>query len=227
MTSIDLQVEGAEALDDLEGRGHTVERAITAIRGLILSQDLFPGQQLRQVDLSDRIGVSRGPTREALQALSKEGLITHSRNRGYTVARFSFSEMEQLYKLRDLAETEILKSISAPSDEQIAHLRELNEQIRDPETSREDAMTLNKDFHFAIFALSPKQLIVTEIDRWWRMTTAYRTLGIGVFPERGAMMAAEHDAQIEALVALDRERLVELARGHRNFSLKQIQSLLR
>ena len=219
--------ENLENLENLESRGGAVERAADAIRGLVISRELFPGQQLGQEELALRIGVSRGPTREALQSLSKEGLVTHSRNRGYTVTRFNFSEMEQLYTLRDLVETEVLRNVPAPNEIQLSNLRAINDRIRNPATSLEEAMRLNHDFHFAIFALSPYGLIVKEIERLWKMSMAYRALGMGVWSVRAAMMGDAHEDQIQALVDQDHERLVELSRQHRWVSLKRLEGLLR
>jgi DNA-binding GntR family transcriptional regulator len=217
---------GAQAEDDISSGQGAVERAAEAIRSLVLSRELFPGQRLGQDDLSVRIGTSRGPTREALRALSKEGLITHIPNRGYAVARFDISEMTQMYMLRDLGESEILRTVVAPTEAQLQGMRKVNDQIRDPSTSVEEAMRLNREFHFSMFELSPHKLIISEIDRWWNMSMAYRALSIAIWEQRAEMMSAAHDAQIAALADKDYERLVELCREHRWVSLKRMSNLL-
>lgn len=208
-------------------RGDTIERAANAIRGLIISRELFPGEQLRQDDLSARIGISRGPTREALQALSKEGMVTHARNRGYTVTRFNFSDIEQLYTLRDLAESELLGAVRKPTKLELSQLRRINKEIRAPKTTFEQAVELNREFHFTIFNLSDRSLIVQEIDRWWKMSMAYQALGMGVWSERAVMMSEAHDAQLDALVAGDHQELIKLSREHRQAPLKRIQTIIR
>jgi len=207
-------------------RGSAVERAAETIRGMILSRDLYPGQPLVQDELSERIGISRGPTREALRALSKEGIISYTPNRGYAVSRFDMSEMTQMYTLRDLAESEVLRTLPPPTPAQLARLREINEQIKNPDATIEEAMRLNRDFHFTIFDASPKKLIVREIDRWWNMSSFYRSMGIGIWGERARMMGAAHDAQIDAWAAPDNDRLVELCRDHRWVSLERLSSFI-
>ena len=225
MDSLSSDVDALPEGDAASSRG-AVERAVEAIRSLVLSRELFPGQRLGQDDLSARIGTSRGPTREALRALSQEGLITHIPNRGYEVTRFDISEMTQMYTLRDLAENEILRTAVAPSEAQLREMREINERIKDPSSTVESAMRLNRDFHFSMFELSPNKLIISEVDRWWNMSMAYRALGIAIWEQRAEMMGAAHDAQIAALADRDYERLVELCREHRWVSLKRIANLL-
>jgi len=197
-----------------------------AIRHLILSRSLFPGQQLLQDELAAKTGFSRGPMREALRSLTQEGLVTHIPNRGFFVTRFEVSEMKQLYTLRDLVETEVVRSLPAPTDSQISTLREVNEQIKAPDRTVGEAMRLNREFHFLMFEASPLKLMVSEIDRWWNMSSSYRMMGIGIWAERAEMMGAAHDAQIDAWADLDLERLVVLCHEHRWVSYDRVASII-
>ncbi|MCE3551100.1 GntR family transcriptional regulator [Pseudonocardia sp. RS11V-5] len=207
-------------------RGGAVERATDAIRDLILTRVLLPGQQLIQDDLAERIGLSRGPMREALRALSQDGLISYSPNRGYSVTRFNLAEMTQMYTLRDLIESQVLRTLPEPTAKQLRALRTVNEKIKNPDVSVAEAMRLNRDFHFQIFNASDQQLLVRELDRWWDMSMSYMVMGIGIWAERAEMMGAAHDNQIEAWAEHDNERLVELCREHRWVSLKRLSSLV-
>ena len=56
-------------------RSGLYEQAATRLRQLIVRGDLAPGQQLLEADLSDALGVSRTPLREALKQLASEGLV--------------------------------------------------------------------------------------------------------------------------------------------------------
>jgi DNA-binding GntR family transcriptional regulator len=76
-----------------------------AIRDEILSGDLRAGTVLSQVRLADDFGVSRGPVREALRLLQREGLVEAELNRRVRVADFSVGDLEQLYAMRILNET--------------------------------------------------------------------------------------------------------------------------
>jgi len=60
---------------------------VNRLREAILAGELSPGEQIRQADWADRLGVSRVPIPEALKALAAEGLLNHDHNRGYFVVR--------------------------------------------------------------------------------------------------------------------------------------------
>jgi DNA-binding GntR family transcriptional regulator len=62
------------------------DQIVDRLRGEILAGRLPEGTPLREVELSSRFGVSRGPVREALQQLTYEGILTGVPNRGVRVA---------------------------------------------------------------------------------------------------------------------------------------------
>jgi DNA-binding GntR family transcriptional regulator len=70
----------------------------------IISGDIKPGEKLTEVGLAERMGVSRSPVREALQALSREGLIILEPRRGARVDRLDAGDMADLYACRLLIE---------------------------------------------------------------------------------------------------------------------------
>jgi DNA-binding GntR family transcriptional regulator len=70
------------------------------LRERILRGELPAGSELSQVRLADEFGVSRGPLREALRLLEREGLVHAELNRRVRVAPFSPADLEELYALR-------------------------------------------------------------------------------------------------------------------------------
>jgi DNA-binding GntR family transcriptional regulator len=75
------------------------------LREAILRGDLPAGAVLSQLQLAEDFGVSRGPVREALRLLQREGLVDAELNRRARVADFSLGDLEQLYAMRILNET--------------------------------------------------------------------------------------------------------------------------
>ena len=82
------------------GRIHEMERARQALREWILSGELRPGEPISQVRIANRLGVSRGPLREALRLLEREGFIDQEHNHRARVAPFSFADWDQLSAMR-------------------------------------------------------------------------------------------------------------------------------
>ncbi|MCY4063676.1 MAG: GntR family transcriptional regulator [Chloroflexi bacterium] len=78
----------------------------------ILAGQLQPGDPLREVDLSERFGVSRGPVREAFRQLTQQGLLVLEPNKGVRVAQNPSVEVRPLVvQLRRTIEVFVLESI--------------------------------------------------------------------------------------------------------------------
>ncbi len=95
------------------------------IRQMIVRGTLAPGVHLSQEDLAESFDVSRFPVREALKLLAAETIVVHDLNRGFFVAALSSSEARQLYRLRELVETEIFKGLIWPTPRQLKGLEGL------------------------------------------------------------------------------------------------------
>jgi DNA-binding GntR family transcriptional regulator len=74
------------------------EQAATRLRTLIVRGDLQPGEQLLEGDLSEALGISRTPLREALKQLAAEGLVELRLNRSAVVAPFRRDELTELFE---------------------------------------------------------------------------------------------------------------------------------
>lgn len=73
---------------------------VDRLREAIFHGRFKPGESLREEQLATMLDVSRGPIREALVQLEREGLVIVRRHRGATVARLSRSDLEEVYSLR-------------------------------------------------------------------------------------------------------------------------------
>src|SRR3954453_425394 len=91
------------------------------IREAIFAGVYAPGAQLREVELSGALDVSRGPVREALLHLEREGLVRSAWHRGSTVTTLSPEDVAELVSLRGaLEELAVRQVIAHASDEDIA-----------------------------------------------------------------------------------------------------------
>jgi DNA-binding GntR family transcriptional regulator len=73
---------------------------VDRLRDAIFHGSYKPGEPLREEQLAAMLDVSRGPVREALVQLEREGLVIVRRHRGATVARLSRSDLDEVYSLR-------------------------------------------------------------------------------------------------------------------------------
>jgi DNA-binding GntR family transcriptional regulator len=74
--------------------------AVERLRKAIWSGRLAPDERLREEALAEFLGVSRGPIREALTRLEREGLVVRFPNRGAVVARLSPEDLDEVFSLR-------------------------------------------------------------------------------------------------------------------------------
>jgi DNA-binding GntR family transcriptional regulator len=80
------------------------QRVYDRLREEILAGHLQPGAELAEVALSEQLGVSRGPLREAIGRLAAEGLVTVRPRRGAVVRSLSKEEFLELYQVREALE---------------------------------------------------------------------------------------------------------------------------
>src|SRR5919198_5158015 len=80
------------------------EEVADRIREAIYRGAYAPGAQLREVELSEALDVSRGPVREALLKLEREGLVRSAWHRGATVTTLTAADVSELDSLRSALE---------------------------------------------------------------------------------------------------------------------------
>jgi DNA-binding GntR family transcriptional regulator len=192
-------------------------QAAAQIRGLIIDRVLLPGEKIRQVELADRIGVSRSPLREALRTLESEGVVAYEINRGYVVAKLDDDDLGQIHWMRTLLEDELLRSVRRPDAAVLSDLKDLNEKmiIAIDERNVAEVLRYNREFHFAIFDLSSLNQFRREVGRLWQMSEGYSAAWWWRQPEARTRINAEHKAIIAALRKFDLDRLVEICATHR------------
>lgn len=105
------------------------EQVYETLRQAIVSSRIAPGERLNEVALAGRLGVSRGPVREATMRLVEEGLVTSVANRGSFVTRLSADDLREVYLLRAALEG-LAAQLSAGGDH-AAEFEEMERTARD------------------------------------------------------------------------------------------------
>jgi DNA-binding GntR family transcriptional regulator len=199
----------------------TVSEQIAAQVGdRILSGAMPPAARISEQELADEFSVSRGPIREALRILEREGLVTILARRGAIVTELSATELQELLEIRaGLFEMVVRKLVVQPKPELFAMLRAGVERLDAlaglPEAGGEYAETT-----YRLLVLCARQ---SGNKRLQRMLTAlslqtlrYSKMGLAS-PERRLQSAALwrqatqalENADVELMVALTRQRIEE------------------
>ena len=101
-----MALERLDATERGADAGKTLrERLVDVLRAAILEATLPPGTRLVETKLAERLGVSRGPLREAIAQLVEEGLLVQVPYRGTVVQTLSLEDVRQIYSFRVLLES--------------------------------------------------------------------------------------------------------------------------
>lgn len=205
------------------------DRAASTLRGAILEGELRPGQRVNQETWAERARVSLIPLREALRALAGEGLVTYRPRRGYAVTELDLGELEEVYRLRKLLETDALRrGVPRATTADVASLEAAADGCRSAAASGDVAgqLAANRRFHDRLHALSKSSPAVRLIDLLWDSTEAYRALYYAL-PGEAAAADEAHRAIIAAVRAGDPDGVVVLQDEHRARALERLRASLR
>ena len=147
---------------------------LTALRERILSGELAPGERLVEGRLSEELGVSRMPVREALRALASEGIVAIEPRRGATVTTFTKEQIKEMVEVRATLEALNAKLAARRHDPvQIAKLERIlaegSQPTSDDDLARNSA--LNLEFHEALGNVAANS-VLQDIMRSLRERTA-------------------------------------------------------
>ncbi len=107
-----MALELLEAVESGGDSGTTLrERLVAALRNAVLDATLQPGSRLVETKLAEQLGVSRGPLREAIFQLVKEGLLEQVSFRGTVVRSLSVQDIQEIYSFRILLESFAFKLV--------------------------------------------------------------------------------------------------------------------
>lgn len=192
-------------------------RVYNQIKSLILCNEIMPGQKLHHQQLSERLGVSRTPVREALTRLVQEGYVSFLPNRGFTCKEIRMQEAEELYELREALEVFALeKVIQVLTDRALAELRtKMNAYGRDVQNRfTRDRLVYDQDLHLQIAELTGNDTLKNTLSHVFeRIVLKRRTDGL-YDAARGVAAHQEHLCLLEAMERRDAPEAVRILRNH-------------
>ncbi len=126
------------------------------LRDAILSHDLEPGIRIAEDGLAIQLGVSRGPVREALMRLEREGLVTIERHKGARVASWTETDIEEIYSMRSAMEILAIewacKNATAADLDAMEEILTRFSKLTDKQRTRKKISQFDLEFHSALFA---------------------------------------------------------------------------
>ena len=142
-----------------------VEQVRDKLVAAIATGELAPGQRIVEAELARRMGISRGPIREAARLLQQWGILSSQARRGFFVRKVSLEEIDNLVDYRICLETYAArKAVERATPRDVKKLRSLYEEVLAAEKKRDKdplaALECTFAFHAHFFELSGNPRLV-------------------------------------------------------------------
>jgi len=232
----------ARSAQDGERAASQTVTAQLALRELILSGELKPGDRISELSIVERVGVSRTPIRMALVRLEQEGLLEAIPSGGFAVKAFSERDIHDAIELRGTLEG-LAARFAAERGVPAADLLELKDLVaeldelvgRDPLGVDDFSayVTLNARFHALLLDLSGSAVLAREIERVVNLPFASPSGFVkvqAVLPEARLILTVaqdHHRCVVRAIENREGARAEALMREHARLAHRNLQFALR
>ena len=186
------------------------------LRRAILRGELKPGERLMEIQLANKLGVSRTPIREAIRKLELEGLVLMIPRRGAEVAEITEKNLRDVLEVRcALEELAVQLACDRMDAEGLVRLKEAAEKFREVLDSDDITQIAQADvlFHDVIYTATDNKRLIQLLNNLREQMYRYRIEYLKDVKARRSLVE-EHDALWEALKERDLERAQMIMREH-------------
>ncbi len=213
-----------DSLNTPLARSTLPQAAAERLRALIVEGTLAPGTRLNERELSEQLGVSRTPLREAFRVLASEGLLDQLPNRGVQVAALSREDVRQAFEVMAALEGlagELAAARVGPAD--LDALEALQAELEDAHRRRDlpTYYRVNRAIHDRLQAVAGNGLLGRTCETINARLHALRFRS-NLNDAKWARAVAEHRAMLDALAARDGSGLRDLLSGHLHAKLQAV-----
>ena len=177
------------------------------LRDDICAGKYAPGSWLQETELTEYLGVSRSPVREALRRLVADGLLMEIPNKGVFVKEFTCRDIEEIFDMRVMLESyAIQNSRRRMTSARLQKIFDILEKLERTYASGDlEAYTQNDEIlHNRIVELSENSLVISTYDRVRSMNQQFRVLSLSSH-QRFDESLEEHRQIVQALALGDVE----------------------
>ena len=155
------------------------EKALIGLRSMIMAGRFKTGQRLPEIAVSEQLGISRTPLRQAMDRLVAEGLLDRISTGGCRVARFTKEDIADAIQIRGVIEGTAARMAAerGADPDLLAHAKAILSQI-DTALSESGGIdfdayvSANRAFHDIIAHLSGSALMIRELERMAQLPLA-------------------------------------------------------
>lgn len=186
------------------------------LREQIVHGTFAPGSRMIEPKLAERLGVSRGPVREALQRLVQEGLLTNIANRGVFVVELDDADIVDIYRARRLIERDAAQTLyRSKAAAHLARLADIIGEMRHVTDQDDFALIAELDlaFHSALVAAAESP----RLSRMFATLAAETRVCLANLREhypRSSALTDEHLKLLTLISADDEKALLDAVDAH-------------
>ncbi|BCN28811.1 GntR family transcriptional regulator [Anaeromicropila herbilytica] len=186
------------------------------LRQAILKGELEPGERLMEIQLADRLGVSRTPIREAIRKLELEGLVVMIPRKGAEVARITEKDLNDVLEVRcSLEELAVELACEKITKEELEALRKSMDDFKAAIHEKDVTISAEKDvtFHDIIFQATRNDRLIQILNNLREQMYRYRVEYLKDL-ESHAILVNEHQEIYDSIEKKDVEKAKESIKKH-------------
>lgn len=192
------------------------EVIFNTLREAIIVGELKPGERLMEVQLADKMGVSRTPVREAIRKLELEGLVEMLPRKGAHVADLSVKDIMDVLEVRATLDGLATRlSASRITDEEIKELRHLLAQFINyvEKDNLQGSIKKDVEFHDIIYRSSRNEKLIQISNNLREQVQRFRVIYIKDYSSSRELIR-EHTEILEAIASRDPVAAMDCAQRH-------------
>ena len=177
------------------------------LRQAILRGELKPGERLMEIQLANKLGVSRTPIREALRKLELEGLVNMVPRKGAEVADITEKSLRDVLEVRKaLEELSVQLACEKITEEEIEELKRVAERFKDTLDDQDVTKIAEADvaFHDVIYTATDNQKLILLLNNLREQMYRYRVEYLKK-EEAYPQLIAEHEELIDNISKRNKE----------------------
>lgn len=202
---------------------------LNTLRKAILRGELKPGERLMEIQLANKLGVSRTPIREAIRKLELEGLVLMIPRKGAEVAQITEKNMQDVLEVRKaLEELSVQLACERITPEQVEEMKMAAEDFRKVLKSGDVTKIAEADvkFHDIIFAATNNQRLITLLNNLREQMYRFRVEYLKQ-KECYPQLLEEHDKLIALISGGEVEEACELMGCHIDNQASTVSDVIR
>ena len=186
------------------------------LRQAILRGELKPGERLMEIQLANKLGVSRTPIREALRKLELEGLVNMVPRKGAEVADITEKSLRDVLEVRKaLEELSVQLACEKITEEEIEELKRVAERFKDTLDDQDVTKIAEADvaFHDVIYTATDNQKLILLLNNLREQMYRYRVEYLKK-EEAYPQLIAEHEELIDNISKRNKEEATRIMCEH-------------